>query len=82
LSTVSNGIGFAQVPGIESWPGRFARRDPVSSVAHKLTGAETRTVDMHVARLREKLQDDVDHPRVIKTIRGKGYIFAGGAADP
>lgn len=33
----------------------------------------TRTVDMHVARLREKLGDPADRPRVILTLRGKGY---------
>ena len=66
---------------LASNPGRAVSREEIlSRVWHmKLTGAETRTVDMHVARLREKLQDDVDHPRVIKTIRGKGYLFAGDA---
>ncbi len=39
---------------------------------------QTRTVDMHVARLREKLRDDSGSPRVILTVRGKGYKF--GAA--
>jgi DNA-binding response OmpR family regulator len=69
---------------LASNPGRAVSREEIlSRVWHmKLTGAETRTVDMHVARLREKLQDDVVQPRVIKTIRGKGYAFAGGAADP
>jgi DNA-binding response OmpR family regulator len=33
----------------------------------------TRTVDMHVARLREKLGDPAEAPRVILTLRGKGY---------
>ena len=35
----------------------------------------TRTIDMHVARLREKLRDDPHEPTVIKTVRGKGYMF-------
>ena len=39
-------------------------------------GGETRTIDMLVARLREKLHDDSSHPRVILTVRGKGYMFA------
>ncbi len=40
-------------------------------------GIETRTVDMHVARLREKLSGgDGDDP-VILTVRGKGYMLAG-----
>ncbi len=38
-------------------------------------GVETRTVDMHVARLREKLRDDPAAPEVIATVRGKGYRF-------
>jgi DNA-binding response OmpR family regulator len=38
---------------------------------------ETRTIDMHIARLREKLRDVSDNPRLILTVRGKGYRFAG-----
>jgi DNA-binding response OmpR family regulator len=37
---------------------------------------ETRTIDMHIANLREKLQDDPEAPRVLLTVRGKGYMFA------
>lgn len=36
---------------------------------------ETRTVDMHVARLREKLRDSAAEPRIIVTLRGRGYQF-------
>jgi len=36
---------------------------------------ETRTIDMHVARLREKLRDDPAEPHIIQTVRGKGYKF-------
>ncbi len=39
-------------------------------------GLPTRTIDMHVTRLREKLRDDPAEPRVILTVRGKGYMFA------
>ncbi len=38
---------------------------------------QTRTVDMHVARLRDKLRD-VTPPRIILTVRGKGYMLARG----
>lgn len=34
---------------------------------------ETRTVDMHIANLRHKLRDDAESPKIIRTIRGKGY---------
>ncbi|MHC4608308.1 MAG: winged helix-turn-helix domain-containing protein, partial [Planctomycetota bacterium] len=37
-------------------------------------GIQTRTVDMHIARLREKLEDDSGEA-VIVTVRGKGYML-------
>lgn len=36
----------------------------------------TRTVDVHVASLRQKLEDDPKHPRWILTVPGLGYRFA------
>ncbi len=39
-------------------------------------GVSTRTIDMHVARLREKLRDDPVDPRVLVTVRGRGYMLA------
>ncbi len=36
---------------------------------------ETRTVDMHIKSLRQKLHDDSDNPKIIATIRGIGYKF-------
>ncbi len=41
------------------------------------TGLDTRTIDMTVARLREKLRDDPAEPRLLLTVRGKGYMLAG-----
>jgi DNA-binding response OmpR family regulator len=38
-------------------------------------GVQTRTVDMAVTRLREHLQDDPANPRVIVTVRSKGYML-------
>ena len=37
----------------------------------------TRTVDMHVAKLRKKIEDSPNHPRFIITIYGVGYKFLG-----
>ncbi|SKA83539.1 two-component system, OmpR family, alkaline phosphatase synthesis response regulator PhoP [Caloramator quimbayensis] len=36
---------------------------------------ETRTVDVHVRHLRQKIEDDDKNPRYIETIRGIGYKF-------
>ena len=37
----------------------------------------TRTVDVHVAWLRQKLEPIPRHPQFILTIHGMGYKFAG-----
>jgi two-component system alkaline phosphatase synthesis response regulator PhoP len=37
----------------------------------------TRTVDVHVAWLRQKLEDSARHPQYILTVHGLGYKFAG-----
>jgi len=38
---------------------------------------EPRTVDVHIRRLRTKIEDDPNNPRYIKTMRGIGYFFEG-----
>jgi two-component system response regulator RegX3 len=39
---------------------------------------ETRTVDIHVAKLRRKLETDAKLPRYLVTVRGAGYRLANG----
>jgi DNA-binding response OmpR family regulator len=60
--------------------GRAISRAEILSRVWRLdpNGIETRTIDMHIVRLREKLRDDSEKPRVLLTVRGKGYMFAGG----
>jgi len=36
---------------------------------------ETRTVDMHIAKLRGLIEADPAQPAIIKTVRGAGYIY-------
>ena len=38
-------------------------------------GIQSRTIDMHIARLREKLRDASDQPQFIRTVRGRGYML-------
>ena len=35
-----------------------------------------RSIDVHVSHLRRKLGDDPKSPRILKTVRGIGYLFA------
>lgn len=37
---------------------------------------ETRTIDVHIRHLREKIEDNPSRPRYILTVRGVGYKFA------
>lgn len=59
-------------------PGRAVSRDELLQRVWGLDprGVQTRTVDMAVARLREVLRDDPAEPRVIVTVRARGYMLA------
>lgn len=41
-------------------------------------GLNTRTIDVHVGRLREKLRDGHGGEALIATVRGKGYLYRDG----
>ncbi len=58
--------------------GRAITRDEILANVWRISpqGVSTRTIDMHVARLREKLRDNSSEPQVLLTVRGKGYMFA------
>ncbi len=40
-----------------------------------MTELGTRTVDMHIAKLRSKIERDAANPQIIKTVRGAGYKY-------
>jgi DNA-binding response OmpR family regulator len=58
--------------------GRAVSRDELLARVWGLDplGISTRTIDMHIARLREKLHDDPANPRIVLTVRGQGYMLA------
>ena len=60
--------------------GRAVSRDEILSRVWRISAGavETRTIDMHIARIRGKLRDDPSEPQVVLTVRGKGYMFAAG----
>src|SRR5579872_7450921 len=57
--------------------GRAVTREELLEQVWRLNprGLNTRTIDMHVTRLREKLRDDSAEPRIVLTVRGRGYMF-------
>lgn len=58
-------------------PNRILNRDQLLDLTQ---GREAdpfdRSIDVLVSRLRRRLEDDPKEPRIIKTVRGEGYIFA------
>ncbi len=58
-------------------PGRIISRDLLlDAVWGNESYVEPRTVDVHIRRMREKIEDDPSNPRYILTKRGVGYYFA------
>jgi two-component system, OmpR family, alkaline phosphatase synthesis response regulator PhoP len=41
---------------------------------------DDRVVDVHMGRLRKKIEDDPEHPQLVVTVRGVGYRFEGSQA--
>jgi len=51
----------------------FSREQLLESVWRDETFVESRTVDVHIRRLRSQIEDDPSEPGIIKTKRGIGY---------
>lgn len=63
---------------LASYPGKVYTRD---ELLEKIWGYEypgdTRTVDVHIRHLRQKIEKDPANPEYIETLRGIGYRFKG-----
>ena len=56
--------------------GRVFTRDQILDAVWKDTSFVTpRSVDVYIRRVREKIEQDPDEPRYLKTVRGAGYRF-------
>ena len=51
---------------------RFTLLDEIWGIRYEGT---TRTLDQHIAKLRQKIEDDPAEPRFILTVHGVGYRF-------
>lgn len=70
-----SGIEFDLLAALVRSKGRVLSREELLAEAGRNTTVTERTVDVHVSRLRRKLEDDP--PKLIKTVHGLGYVFAG-----
>jgi DNA-binding response OmpR family regulator len=68
---------FALLETLLANKGRVLDRD---SILERVWGEseyiDRSTVDVHIRRLREKIEEDPDRPRYVRTVRGVGYKFA------
>ena len=53
-----------------------SREELLEGVWEYQPGVSSRTIDVHVAWLRQKLEEDPEYPRYIRTVRGVGYRFS------
>lgn len=57
-------------------PGRVLSRDfLLEHTRGREAGPFDRTIDVQIGRLRKKLEEDPQDPKVIKSVRGAGYVF-------
>ena len=72
---------FSILRALAQRPGRVRSREQLLDLA---TGSADlsfdRSIDVHVSRLRAKLGDDSRNPKILKTVRGAGYMLAGSEA--
>jgi two-component system OmpR family response regulator len=57
-------------------PGRVLTREQLLGLTHAgLAGPVERSIDVHVSRVRQKIEPNVREPTFIKTVRLGGYLF-------
>lgn len=57
-------------------PGQVMSREHLVQIVHGgLAGPDERSIDVHVSRIRQKIEPDPNDPSMIKTVRLGGYLF-------
>jgi DNA-binding response OmpR family regulator len=71
-------VEFRLLSAILAADGRVLSRDQLLDAVYGQDAADVldRTIDVHIRRLRDKLDDDPDAPRYVQTVRGVGYRAA------
>jgi two-component system response regulator RstA len=62
--------------------GRILSREEIFTALRGIEyDGQDRSIDVRISRIRPKIGDDPMHPRLIKTVRSKGYLFVAEAAS-
>ena len=71
---------FSILRALAQRPGKVLSREQLLDLAKGSADLSfDRSIDVHVSRLRAKLGDDSRSPKILKTVRGVGYLLAGGS---
>jgi two-component system, OmpR family, response regulator len=63
-------------------PGRVMTREQLLALTHAgVAGPVERSIDVHVSRVRQKIEPNVREPTLIKTVRLGGYMFTPKVED-
>jgi two-component system phosphate regulon response regulator OmpR len=70
---------FDLLKAFATHPNRVLSRDQLLDLAHGRSSEPfDRSIDIRITRLRRKIESDPDTPKIIRTVRGAGYIFDPG----
>ena len=77
VATPLSGAEYRLLRIFLSHPNRVLNRDQLVDLTQgKEADPLDRSIDVQVSRLRNRLGDDPREPRLIKTVRGEGYVLA------
>jgi len=75
-SVTTTATEFRLLEYFASRPGRvFTREQLLDAVWRDTSYVTLRSVDVYVRRIREKIENDAENPRFLRTVRGVGYRF-------
>jgi len=67
---------FELLAALARAPGRVLSRDELlAATRNREAGPFDRTIDVQIGRLRRKIETNPQHPEIIKSVRGAGYVF-------
>lgn len=72
---------FRLLWALASRPGRVLDRAQLGQLLGERGDVLDRTIDVHISRIRAALEVDPRRPKLIRTVRGAGYLFSPPTGD-
>ncbi len=64
---------YRLLEALASAEGHTVSRDELLRRVWGMSAGDSRTLDVHIFRLRRKIEDDPENPKLLHTVRGRGY---------